>query len=68
MAVDRYVKVVLTIIALELFWIGVKDPAPPVAAQAQPRPPRSSSAASRFRPAAMNTCRWASSASRCAWT
>ena len=38
MAVDRYVKVVLTIIALELFWIGVKDVAPPVAAQAQPTP------------------------------
>jgi len=36
MAVDRYVKAVLTIIALELFWIGVKDAAPPVAAQAQP--------------------------------
>ncbi len=35
MAVDRYVKAVLTIIALELFWIGVKDTAPPVAAQAQ---------------------------------
>jgi hypothetical protein len=38
MAVDRYVKVVLTIIALELFWIGVKDVAPPVSAQAQPAP------------------------------
>jgi hypothetical protein len=38
MAVDRYVKVVLTIIALELFWIGVKDVAPPVAAQGQPAP------------------------------
>jgi hypothetical protein len=35
MAVDRYVKIVLTIIALELFWIGIKDTAPPVAAQAQ---------------------------------
>ena len=34
MAVDRYVKIVLTIIALELFWIGIKDMAPPVAAQA----------------------------------
>jgi len=32
--VDRYVKTVLTIIALELFWIGVKDTATPVAAQA----------------------------------
>ena len=38
MAVDRYVKTVLTIIALELFWIGVKDVAPPVTAQAQPAP------------------------------
>jgi len=34
MAVDRYVKIVLTVIALELFWIGIKDGAPPVAAQA----------------------------------
>jgi hypothetical protein len=34
MTVDRYVKTVLTIIALELFWIGVKDMAPPVTAQA----------------------------------
>ena len=34
MAVDRYVKTVLTIIALELFWIGVKDLATPVTAQA----------------------------------
>jgi hypothetical protein len=38
MAVDRYVKTVLTIIALELFWIGIKDAAPPVAAQAQLTP------------------------------
>jgi hypothetical protein len=36
MAVDRYVKTILTIIALELFWIGVKDAAPPLVAQAQP--------------------------------
>jgi hypothetical protein len=35
MTVDRYVKTVLTIIALELFWIGIKDTATPVAAQAQ---------------------------------
>jgi hypothetical protein len=34
MAVDRYVKTILTIIALELFWIGIKDTAPPVIAQA----------------------------------
>lgn len=36
MAVDRYVKTVLTIIALELFWIGIKDLAPAVTAQAPP--------------------------------
>jgi hypothetical protein len=34
MVVDRYVKTVLTIIALELFWIGVKDMTPTVTAQA----------------------------------
>ena len=38
MNADRYVKAVLTIIALELFWIGVRDVAPPVAAQAQANP------------------------------
>jgi hypothetical protein len=38
MHIDRYVKVVLTIIALELFWIGIKDTAPAVSAQAQPAP------------------------------
>src|SRR5688500_17142304 len=31
---DRYLKIVLTVIALELFWIGVKDLAQPVSAQA----------------------------------
>ena len=36
MTVDRYVKTVLTIIALELFWIGVKDTATPLTAQSQP--------------------------------
>jgi hypothetical protein len=35
MPVDRYVKIVLTVIAIELFWIGVRDIAPPVSAQAQ---------------------------------
>lgn len=34
MIADRFVKTVLTIIALELFWIGVKDTATPVIAQA----------------------------------
>jgi hypothetical protein len=38
MPVDRYVKIVLTVIAFELLWIGVKDAAPPVSAQAQPQP------------------------------
>jgi len=38
MPVDRFVKTILTIIALELFWIGLKDTAPPVAAQAQLTP------------------------------
>jgi hypothetical protein len=32
-AADRYLKVILTIIAIELLWIGVRDLAPPVAAQ-----------------------------------
>jgi len=30
---DRYLKIVLTVIALELFWIGMKDIATPVSAQ-----------------------------------
>ena len=34
MTVDRYVKTILTIIALELFWIGIKDVGTPVTAQA----------------------------------
>jgi hypothetical protein len=38
MAVDRYVKTILTIIALELFWIGVKDLGTPVTAQAAMTP------------------------------
>jgi len=38
MTVDRYVKTVLTIIALELFWIGVKGTATPVSAQGQLTP------------------------------
>jgi hypothetical protein len=39
MPVDRYVKIILTVIALELFWIGVRDVAPPVSAQAQAQAP-----------------------------
>jgi hypothetical protein len=33
---ERYLKAVLTVIALELLWIGVREGAPPAAAQAQP--------------------------------
>jgi hypothetical protein len=33
---DRYIKIVLTVIALELFWIGAKDLGTGVAAQAAP--------------------------------
>ena len=33
---DRYLKVVLTVIALELGWIAVKDAAVPLAAQSTP--------------------------------
>jgi hypothetical protein len=33
---DRYLKVILTVIALELLWIGARDSAPVVSAQAQP--------------------------------
>ena len=32
---DRYLKIVLTVIALELFWIGARDMSVPVAAQAE---------------------------------
>jgi hypothetical protein len=37
---DRYIKAILTVIAIELLWIGVKDIATPVAAQqaVQPTP------------------------------
>ena len=35
---DSYLKVVLTVIALELLWIGIKDMAPAVTAQAQATP------------------------------
>lgn len=35
---DRYLKVILTVIACELLWLGVRDTAPPVQAQAQPAP------------------------------
>jgi hypothetical protein len=38
MHIDRYVKIILTIIAAELLWIGLKDGAPSVVAQAQRAP------------------------------
>jgi hypothetical protein len=38
MAADRYVKTILTIIACELLWLGLRDTAPPVAAQGAPTP------------------------------
>lgn len=37
---DRYLKFILTIIAVELLWLGLKDAAPGVAAQAPPAPAR----------------------------
>lgn len=33
MPADRYLKIVLTVIAMELLWLGLKDAAPRVAAQ-----------------------------------
>ncbi len=38
MSTDRYLRIVLTVIAIELAWIGVKHVAPPVSAQAAPTP------------------------------
>ena len=38
MSSDRYLKAILTIIALELFWIGVRDTATVVSAQPTPTP------------------------------
>ena len=38
MHIDRYVKIILTVIAVELLWIGLKDGATPVVAQAQRAP------------------------------
>ena len=36
---DRYLKVILTVIAVELLWLGVKDLGTPVAAQANASAP-----------------------------
>jgi hypothetical protein len=38
MAADRYTRIVLTLIAAELLWLGLARTAPPVAAQAAPTP------------------------------
>ena len=38
MSADRYLRIVLTVIALELGWIAVKDVAVPVSAQQQAAP------------------------------
>lgn len=38
MAVDRYLKAILTVIAVELFWLGVQDIAPRVSAQTTATP------------------------------
>lgn len=35
---DRYLKIILTVIAIELGWLGVKDVAVPVSAQQAPPP------------------------------
>ena len=36
MKTDRYLRIILTIIAFELLWLGLKDQAPVVSAQAPP--------------------------------
>ena len=36
MATDRYLRIVLTVIAIELLWLGLKDLAPAASAQATP--------------------------------
>jgi len=36
MKTDRYLRIILTIIAIELLWLGLKDVAPAVSAQAEP--------------------------------
>ena len=36
MRTDRYLRIILTVIAVELLWLGLKDAAPPVFAQDAP--------------------------------
>ena len=38
MSADRYLRFILTIIAVELLWLGVRDAAPPALAQQKPEP------------------------------
>ena len=38
MSADRYTRIVLTVIAVELLWLGLARTAPPVSAQAGPTP------------------------------
>ena len=40
MARNRYLNFILTIIALELLWLGMRDAATPISAQAPPPPAR----------------------------
>jgi hypothetical protein len=37
MSADRYLRVVLTVIAVELLWLGIRDTAPPAHAQQAPQ-------------------------------
>lgn len=36
MNTDRYLRIILTVIAIELLWLGLKDLAPAVSAQVEP--------------------------------
>jgi hypothetical protein len=36
MKTDRYLRIILTVMAIELLWLGLKDLTPTVAAQAEP--------------------------------
>ena len=36
MKTDRYLRIILTVIAIELLWLGIKDSAPRVSAQTAP--------------------------------
>lgn len=53
MQVDHYLRVVLTIIAVELLWLGLKDLTPAVSAQAEPTRVVIAGAESGFVPVAL---------------